>query len=186
MGAMFTSPARPFYQSVTIMNLPLIALDKYTVFAQSLFAENGKTLDEQVVKALYGQFDGITSYMQRILNVLFMQTAVGDTCHVDMIEPVVNTLLDISSDTYMSLIYQMPQKQKDVLLAIAQDGKAKNITSAKFIYSHHLQSASSVRSGINGLLDKDFITNENREYQLYDKFFELWIKREIFANYSRN
>ena len=186
MGAMFTSPARPFYQSVTIMNLPLIALDKYIVFAQSLFAENGKTLDEQVVKALYGQFDGITSYMQRILNVLFMQTAVGDTCHVDMIEPVVNTLLDISSDTYMSLIYQMPQKQKDVLLAIAQDGKAKNITSAKFIHSHHLQSASSVRSGINGLLDKDFITNENREYQLYDKFFELWIKREIFANYSRN
>ena len=186
MGAMFTSPARPFYQSVTIMNLPLIALDKYIVFAQSLFAENGKTLDEQVVKALYGQFDGITSYMQRILNVLFMQTAVGDTCHVDMIEPVVNTLLDISSDTYMSLIYQMPQKQKDVLLAIAQDGKAKNITSAKFIHSHHLQSASSVRSGINGLLDKDFITNENGEYQLYDKFFELWIKREIFANYSRN
>lgn len=186
MGAMFTSPARPFYQSVTIMNLPLIALDKYTGFAQSLFAENGKTLDEQVVKALYGQFDGITSYMQRILNVLFMQTAVGDTCHVDMIEPVVNTLLDISSDTYMSLIYQMPQKQKDVLLAIAQDGKAKNITSAKFIHSHHLQSASSVRSGINGLLDKDFITNENGEYQLYDKFFELWIKREIFANYSRN
>ena len=186
MGAMFTSPARPFYQSVTIMNLPLIALDKYTVFAQSLFAENGKTLDEQVVKALYGQFDGITSYMQRILNVLFMQTAVGDTCHVDMIEPVVNTLLDISSDTYMSLIYQMPQKQKDVLLAIAQDGKAKNITSAKFIHSHHLQSASSVRSGINGLLDKDFITNENGEYQLYDKFFELWIKREIFANYPRN
>ena len=186
MGAMFTSPARPFYQSVTIMNLPLIALDKYIVFAQSLFAENGKTLDEQVVKALYGQFDGITSYMQRILNVLFMQTAVGDTCHVDMMEPVVNTLLDISSDTYMSLIYQMPQKQKDVLLAIAQDGKAKNITSAKFIHSHHLQSASSVRSGINGLLDKDFITNENGEYQLYDKFFELWIKREIFANYSRN
>lgn len=186
MGAMFTSPARPFYQSVTIMNLPLIALDKYIVFAQSLFAENGKTLDEQVVKALYGQFDGITSYMQRILNVLFMQTAVGDTCHVDMIEPVVNTLLDISSDTYMSLIYQMPQKQKDVLLAIAQDGKAKNITSAKFIHSHHLQSASSVRSGINGLLDKDFITNENGEYQLYDKFFELWIKREIFANYSMN
>lgn len=186
MGAMFTSPARPFYQSVTIMNLPLIALDKYTGFAQSLFAENGKTLDEQVVKTLYGQFDGITSYMQRILNVLFMQTTVGDTCHVDMIEPVVNTLLDISSDTYMSLIYQMPQKQKDVLLAIAQDGKAKNITSAKFIHSHHLQSASSVRSGINGLLDKDFITNENGEYQLYDKFFELWIKREIFANYSRN
>ena len=179
MGAMFTSPARPFYQSVTVMNLPLIALDKYTDFAQALFDENGKTLDAQVVKTLYEQFEGITSYMQRVLNVLFMQTAVGETCHVDMIAPVINMLLDISGDTYMSLIYQMPQKQKDVLLAIAQDGKAKNITSGKFIHSHHLPSASSVRSGMNGLLDKDFITNENGEYQLYDKFFELWIKREL-------
>ena len=179
MGAMFTSPARPFYQSVTIMNLPLIALDKYTDFAKSHFAENGKTLDEQVVKILYEQFGGITSYLQRILNVLFMQTAEGDTCRVDMIEPVINILLDISNDTYMSLIYQMPQKQKEVLLAIAQDVKARNITSGKFIHSHHLPSASSVRSGINGLLDKDFITNENGEYQLYDKFFELWIKREL-------
>ena len=179
MGAMFTSPARPFYQSVTVMNLPLIALDKYADFAKSHFSENGKILDEQVVKMLYEQFDGITSYMQRVLNVLFMQTAVGETCHVDMIAPVINMLLDISGDTYMSLIYQMPQKQKDVLLAIAQEGKAKNITSGKFIHSHHLPSASSVRSGMNGLLDKDFITNENGEYQLYDKFFELWIKREL-------
>ena len=179
MGAMFTSPARPFYQSVTIMNLPLIALDKYTVFAKQHFAENGKTLDDQVVKTLYEQFDGITSYMQRVLNMLFMQTAVGEICVAEMIEPVINMLLDISNDTYLSLIYQMPQKQKDVLLAIAQEGKVKNITSGQFIRSHHLLSASSVRSGINGLLEKDFITNENGEYQLYDKFFELWIRREL-------
>lgn len=181
MGAMFTSPARPFYQSVTILNLPLITLDKYTEFAKSLFAENCKTLDEQVVETLYERFDGITSYMQRVLNVLFMQTATGETCTIEMIEPAIHMLLDISNDTYMSLIYQMPQKQKDVLLAIAQDGKAKNITSGKFIHSHHLQSASSVRSGMNGLLEKDFITNENGEYQLYDKFFELWIKRELLG-----
>lgn len=179
MGAMFTSPARPFYQSVTIMNLPLIALDKYIRFAQHHFSANSKSLDKKVVIKLYEQFEGVTSYLQRILNVMFMQTATGEMCGEEMIEPTLNTLLDISNDTYMALIYQMPQKQKDVLLAIAEDGIATNVTSGKFIRSHHLPSASSVRSGIKGLLEKDFITDENGAYQVYDKFFELWIKREI-------
>lgn len=179
MGAIFTSPARPFYQSVTIMNLPLIPLDKYTTFAQHHFADYGKHLDAEVVHRLYIQFDGITSYLQKILNVLFMQTAEGDTCRVEMIDPVINLLLDISNDTYLSLIYQMPQKQKDVLLAIAKEGKAKNVMSGQFIRSHQLPSASSIKSGINGLLEKDFITNENGEYQIYDKLFSLWIRREL-------
>lgn len=179
MGAMFTSPARPFYQSVTIMNLPLISLDKYVAFAKHHFSENSKSLEEKVVVRLYEQFDGITSYLQRILNVMFMQTPAGGVCGEEMIEPTLNTLLDISNDTYLALIYQMPQKQKDVLLAIAIEGKAQNVTSGKFIRLHQLPSASSVRSGINGLLEKDFITNDNGAYQIYDKFFELWIKREM-------
>lgn len=181
MGAIFTSPSRPFYQSVTIMNLPLISLDKYTAFAQKLFEENNKKLDAQVVKELYQRFEGVTSYLQRVMNVLFMQTSEGQTCSADMIEPVIDSLLDISSDTYLALIYQMPQKQKDVLLAIAQDGRAKNVTSGGFIHAHHLSSASSVRSGINGLLEKDFITNENGTYQVYDKFFEIWLQRNIVS-----
>ena len=179
MGAMFTSPARPFYQSVTIMNLPLIALDKYIAFAQRHFKECGKTLDERVVVRLYEQFEGVTSYLQRILNVMFMQTANGETCGEEMIEPTLNTLLDISNDTYLALLYQMPQKQKDVLLAIATEGQARNVTSGKFIRTHHLPSASSVRSGINGLLEKDFITDDNGVYQVYDKLFELWIRRQM-------
>lgn len=179
MGAMFTSPARPFYQSVTIMNLPLIPLDKYTRFAQKHFAESGKHLDAQVVSRLYERFEGITSYMQRVLNVLFMQTGEGMTCCEEMIEPVIGTLLDISNDTYLSLVYQMPQKQKDVLLAIAQEGRARQVSGGKFVKRHHLPSASSVRSGVNGLLEKDFITDDNGEYRIYDKFFELWLKREL-------
>lgn len=177
MSAMFTSPSRPFYQSVTIMNLPLISIDKYTAFAQKQFADNGKTLDAEVVSRLYQRFEGITSYMQRIMNLLFMQTANGEPCHADMIETAVGTLLDISNDTYLALFYQMPEKQRDVLQAIAKEGKASNLTSGKFIHKYKLPSASSVRSAINGLLDKDFITNESGCYHVYDKFFEMWINR---------
>lgn len=179
MGTMFTSPSRPFYQSVTIMNLPLISLDKYLEFAQGHFAENGKSLEDQVVVELYQQFGGITSYLQRVMNLLFLQTSKGDTCHVEMIGPAIDTLLDISNDTYLSLTYQMPEKQRNVLWAIAREGVAKNITGSSFIRRHRLPSASSVRSAVNGLLEKDFITNDTGAYQVYDKFFELWIRRQM-------
>lgn len=179
MSAMFTSPSRPFYQSVTIMNLPLISLEKYTVFAQKHFMDNDKMLDADVVMDLYQRFDGITSYLQRVMNMLFMMTAAGGTCSADMIDTAIETLLDISNDSYISLVYQMPEKQRDVLWAIAKEGKAKNVTGGKFIHKHRLPSASSVRSAINGLLEKDFITNDNGNYHVYDKFFELWINRKI-------
>lgn len=179
MGAMFTSPSRPFYQSVTIMNLPLISLEKYTEFSQSHFAENGKTLDAMVVSTMYQRFEGVTSYLQRLMNLLFLQTPLGGTCRVEMIDTAIETLLDISNDTYLSLFYQMPEKQRDVLLAIVREGKAKSVTSGKFIHTHKLPSPSSVRSAVNGLLEKDFITKELDCYQVYDKFFELWIKKTL-------
>ena len=177
MGAMFTSPSRPFYQSVTIMNLPLISLDKYTAFACHHFSQNQKALSKEVPETLYNRFNGITSYLQKVMNLLYLQTPMGQTCTADMIDPAINTLLDISNDTYLSLLYQMPEKQRNVLWAIAAEGKAQSVTGSQFIRKHHLPSASSVRSAINGLLEKDFITYDKGTYQVYDKFFELWIRQ---------
>ena len=57
MDGMFTSPSRPFYQSVTIMNLSPLPLQKYTDFAVEKFAENGKSIEPEVVAVLYDRFD---------------------------------------------------------------------------------------------------------------------------------
>ena len=182
MGAMFTSASRPFYQSVTIMNLPLISPEKYTEFAQHHFAANNRTLDKEVVSNLYQKFDGVTSYLQRVMNLLFLQTPEGGTCSESMIEPTINTLLDISNDTYLSLLYQLPEKQRNVLFAIARERRARNITSAKFIKTHRLPSASSIHAAINGLLEKDFVTNDLGEYTIYDRLFGMWLNRHVLKS----
>lgn len=177
MGAMFTSPARPFYQSVNIINLPPISLEKYTEFATRHFEAAGKELDSEVVRTVYEQFDGITAYLQRIMNMLFTMTAAGEKCTVSMIDTAINDLLDFSSDTYESLLYQMPEKQKEVFVAIVAEGNVKNISGSTFVRKHKLTSASSVLSAVKGLLEKDFITQEKNVYSVYDKFFALWLKR---------
>lgn len=178
MGSIFTSPSRPFYQSVTIMNLSAIPRDKYAEFAICHFREHGKTLQSEVVDILYNRFQGGTFYLQKVMNILFLKTPEGGTCSPDMIEEGINYIVNFTADTYAELLYQLPDKQKQVLIAINREGQARNVASGAFTKRHGLVSPSSVRSALAGLLDKDFITKERDYYQVYDLFFSIWLARE--------
>lgn len=175
MNGMFTSPSRPFYQSVAIMNLQPLDLQVYTDFCADKFEKAGKHLDPGVISLLYRRFEAVTSYMHRILNVLYSRTAEGETCNVSMVDEAIDFILRLSSDTYESLYYQMPEKQRLLFLAIAKEGKATSITGGAFINRHKLNSASSVSSALKGLLEKDFITMDKNAYSVYDQFFSLWL-----------
>lgn len=176
MSEIFLSPSRPFYQSVIMMSLPPISIEKYQAFARGMFVKAGKSLDDDVVPILFERFDSITAYIHRTMNLLFSNTPKGETCHSSMIEDATEELVTISSDGYESLYYQMPEKQREVFLAIASAGKAQNITSGKFIRQHTLHSPSSVMSAVKGLLEKDFITQDNGIYWVYDYIFVLWLR----------
>ena len=176
MNGMFTSPSRPFYQAVSIINLQPLNLEVYTDFCVGMFEAAGKHLDRAVVASLYERFEGVTSYMHRILNVLYSRTEKGSTCMIPMVDEALDFILRLSSDTYESLYYQMPEKQRMMFLAIAREGKASAVTSGKFINKHKLVSASSANSALKGLLEKDFITVDKNVYSLYDQFFALWLR----------
>ena len=175
MNWMFTSPSRPFYQAVSIMNLQPLDLPVYTDFCIGKFEQAGKHLNSDVVASLYQRFDAVTSYMHRILNVLYARTGEGETCTTTMVDEAIDFILRMSSDTYESLYYQMPQKQRMLFLAIAKEGKAVEVTGGKFIHKHRLNSASSVSSALKGLLEKDFVTMDKNAYSVYDQFFSLWL-----------
>lgn len=176
MSEIFLSPSRPFYQSVIMMSLPPISIDKYQKFAQQLFDKAGKALDNDVVPELFARFDNITAYIHRTMNVLFGNTLKGEVCTCSMIDEAILELVTISSDGYESLYYQMPEKQREVFLAIASAGKAQAITGGKFIRQYALHSPSSVMSAIKGLLEKDFVTSDNGVYWVYDYIFVLWLR----------
>ena len=178
MGEMFLSPARPFYQSTTMMNIGCIPKDRYCDFAQKHFAEADKTLQTEVFHAVYVNFEGITWYVQRIMNELYAITSAGTACTTDMIEVAVNNILRANEFTYQAMLFQLPPKQKELLIALSKAGKSDAITSSKFIQRWHLPSASSVQSAIKGLLDKNFVTMNLGVYEIYDRFFALWLTRK--------
>lgn len=182
MAEMFTSPARPFYQSVMLMNLKPLDVEKYKAFAREKFEERNKHLDEGVVEDLFARFGGVTSYIQRVMNVLFLKTPERGTCTPLMVNDAIDYNLSMASDTYETLLRQMPEKQRNVFVAISAEGEARNLKSGAFAKKYHLPSPSSVSSALKGLLEKDFVTQQDDAYVVYDKFFDLWLRGYFFRS----
>ena len=184
MSEMFLSPSRPFYQSVMPMSLETIPLDRYWAFAEPQFAKNGdRRISYEVVASVYQRFEGITANVQRIMNMLYMLTPKGETCGMEMIDMAIDTYLQLSSAYYSELLRQMPEKQRNVFLAIAAEGQVKSISGGKFVHKYHLPSTSSVVSAVKGLLEKDFITQNDNVYSVYDRFFQLWIEKALQSSF---
>lgn len=179
MSEMFLKPNRPFYQSTTMMNIGVLDRDKYVDFACSLFNRNGRTLKRETVEHVYDRFSGVTWYIQRTMNELYADTPQGATCAPSMIAPALDAILTANSFTYESILFQLPARQKDVLFAICKAGKAQQPTSSRFLTTYHLPSASSVQSALRGLIDKEFVTDDFGTYEVYDKFFALWLNKRL-------
>lgn len=177
MGEIFTSPSRPFYQSVLIMNLRPISVEKYTEFAQMQFQKYGKMIEPEAVDEVYRRFDAVTSCLQRVLNVLFLKTLPGQCCTIRMVDDAVAYILDMFTETYIELLDKIPEKQREVFLAIAREGEAKGITGKLFIKKYHLQTVSVITAAVRALLDKDLITMDKGVYTVYDPFFALWLRQ---------
>lgn len=177
IAEMFTSPARPFYMSAAPLTLDVLDGDIYYHFAVGHFQNHRKMITREAFKAVYHMFQGTTWYVQFMLNTAFSLCAAGETFDKEDIEDALQVVLNTFSTTYENLLYQLPAKQKDVLVALAKEQKARNITSRDFLRRYGL-TASSVQAAVRGLLDKDLVTHHMGEYELCDHFFSLWIRRE--------
>ena len=161
-----------------MMSLDCIPMEKYCRFAQRHFKAADKMLPNAVFQEVYQRFEGITWYVQRVMNELFAISSPGSSCTIDMIDIAIDNILKANEFNYQSMIFQLPPKQKMLLIAISKAGKATAITSADFIRRWHLPSTSSVQSAIKGLVEKSFVTSSLGVYEVYDKFFAMWLLRQ--------
>ena len=177
MSNMFNSPSKPFYQSAITMGLEPLPLATYTAFASSLFAESSKSVDADVIATVWKRYDGYTWFVQMMMNELFALTAPHATCSSDLIPEAQRNVVLSQEGSFKDILYHLPPKQKMVLQAIAKEGLACNITSAKFIKKYNLNSASSVQAAVKLLLKSDLLTQTDGGYRVYDFFLSEWLAR---------
>jgi len=177
MSNLFQSPARPFYQSVGMMHLDCIDLDKYKEFVGIHFEANNRQLEPDLIDKVYEKFDGHTWHLQIMFNELFSLTPIGENCCLSMFDEALTNLISAQEFTYQEILSRLPENQKEILIAISKEGKASSVTSGEFIQKHKLQTASSVQSALRYLIDKDLVAKEKNIYQVYDRFFGNWLKQ---------
>lgn len=175
MSNMFNSPSKPFYQSAISMGLEPIPLSIYTEFVVSLFKEWDKNVESEVIESVWKRYDGYTWFVQMMMNELFALTAINGTCKTDMVPVARHNIVMAQESSYKDLLSNLPPKQKMVLQAIAKEGTACNITSAKFIKKYNLNSASSVQAAVKSLLKNDLLTQTDNGYRVYDFFLSEWL-----------
>ena len=120
-------------------------------------------------------------FLEKTFNEAFADTPKGKECTLEIIKTAIDNLIAYNDTIFREILSNIPEKQKELLYAIAKVGEAENVTSAKFIKRYSLTSASSVQSATKKLLEKDIITEINKVYSVTDKFFGMWINT-IYGN----
>lgn len=181
MQEMFISSSRPFYHSADILELKAIDLEIYLPFIAEHFRKRNRRIKDENIEKVYRLYKGHTFYIQKTFNEAFADTPQNGECTLDIIKNAIDNLIMNNETIFREILSNIPDKQKELLYAIAKDGDAVNVTSAKFIKQHSLTSASSVQSAIKKLLEKDIVTEINKVYSVTDKFFGMWINT-IYGN----
>lgn len=179
MSNLFQSPARPFYQSVSMMHLDCISLTSYTEFVSQHFKTNDKKINVEIIDKIYTKFEGHTWYLQIMFNEFFSLTEVGGICDLSLFDEALSNLISAQEFTFQEIISRLPEKQKEILIAISKEEKATAVTSGDFIRKYKLHTPSSVQSALKYLIEKDLVTLENTVYKIYDRFFGIWIKQNF-------
>lgn len=181
MQEMFLSASRPFYHSADILELKAIVPEIYIPFIVRHFEQRNRRIEATNAEKVYSLFKGHTYYIQKTFNEAFADTPIGKECTLDTIREAINNMVAANDTIFREILSNIPEKQKELLYAIAKDGEAERITSAQFIKRHKLSSASSVQSAVKKLLEKDVITEINKIFSVTDKLFAMWIN-QIYGN----
>jgi len=177
MQEMFTTAARPFYHSADILELKAITPEHYIPFIAGHFRKRRREIADGDVERVYHLFKGHTYYIQKTFNEAFADTPEGETCTLYTLHGAISNLIAANDVIFREILSHVPEKQKELLYAIAKEGEATGLTSAAFLKRHRLPSASSIQSAQKKLLEKDLITETDRRFSLTDKLFALWINQ---------
>ena len=175
MSEMFGSAKRPFYQSTEILSLGTIDPSEYEIFARRHFASRRNRVDSKVFRALYDRFEGITWYVQAVLNKVW-ESGEGLT-FVSQIDDAVDSLVEGGSIVFHDLFRSQNEASRALLSAVAKDGCVAAPTSGSFLSRHGFSSHSTVRSALRDLVDNDLLYQTDEGYVVYDRLFGIWISR---------
>lgn len=175
MTQIFTLPERPFYQSTVSMGLLPLHKEIYYDFASRFFEAKKGSLSQVVFDDLYDRLRGVTRSIQLLLNRLY--ETERHVTNGQQVNEAIQHIVNSGAMQYEELSSFLTTNQLSLLIAIAKDSCVESPQSNSFITANNLPSASSVKTALDLLLDKDLVQRTEKGYMVSNFFFETWLKR---------
>jgi hypothetical protein len=93
---------------------------------------------------------------------------------------VIETLLNILKEQeviYFNYRNLLTNHQFELLKAIAIEKQVNMPTSKDFLKKHNLSAASTIKTNLVALINKEMIYQDQNGYKVYDMFFAQWLRR---------
>ena len=185
MNNIFKSPDKPFYNSAVMMTIDVIDKNVYRDFAIRMFRACQRDVDERLVDRCYDYFEGITWYNQLLMNEAFAQTDKGGKLSEDDFDSIYEAIIAQQSFSYQELFSRFSERQRHLLLAIAQEDKSgATITSQPFLQKYGIGGASTVQTAAIALKKGNYITDNGKKKQITDLIFRDWLRKGASLEFS--
>lgn len=171
----FSDYSRPFYQSTEFMFLEKIPASEYRAFIKKQFKKKKINVDDEAINHILKITNNHTFYVQFLCNRLYSKNIQQLT--KENIQLTLNEIIDENEPMYFSLKNLLTKQQFRIIIAIAKEKGVSKPTSKKLIDKYHLPGASSVKSAINNLMEKELIYYEKDSYYVYDVFFSKYLEK---------
>lgn len=173
MSEMFNSPRHPFYRSTERLTLNILDKDIYYDFAVKKLSVKEISMSKETFFAIYDSVDGVTWYIQAILNRLYRQKSYEVTNAI--VQKVIRDIIISEEESYKRMFHMLTLVQAKLLKAIAKAGCVMEPLAGKFVHSCEIKSSSSVQRALDYLVRQEYVYRSDNGYIVYDRFFGKWL-----------
>ncbi|MFV0480509.1 MAG: AAA family ATPase [Campylobacteraceae bacterium] len=173
LHAMFLDKARPFYKSVKHFKIEEIKLESWERFITSKFNETKKQINKKYIEDIFAITKGFAYYTQQFAHELWNNTnkKVDDEIFYNTLKIIVEREEDLFTLEFDNLT---PNQKKALKIVVEKGGKM--LYDEQYLAKYQIKSAS-FQTALQGLLQKDILDKNNKEYYFIDPLFEYWLKK---------
>ena len=179
MTLIFANVRKPFYSSTTFVSLGKISEERYAAFIRQLFGSGKRSITDEALQFVLDWTQRVTYYTQQLCHAIYANGK--KTIDLAEVKSTCNQLLKQSETVYLQYRQMLTDKQWNYLIAVAKEGKVRQITAADFLKRYQIGGASASRKLAESLSEKGLlnveVSLEGIDYSVGDVFFSHWLER---------
>jgi hypothetical protein len=171
---MFNNKKRAFYNATSQMSIGALPQEDTINFLQDKFVASNISMSTEMAKYLIAVTTDVPHYIQ-LLAAEVWQYMINSrkTVTKKIVDICVTHVIELKRDYYMELFDHCSRSQKQLLIALTENGK--NIFSTAYINTHRLPSAATLQRAAKDLTNDGIIEKTNDEYIIADPFFKIFL-----------